>query len=98
VAFCHDGEQWDEERPCAFADEDDECPFGECYGAVNGREGGAFPFYYFYTENNCSSTPDSEVCSEPHVAGWSQFPNPKLLVDDGESLLLLDGAGNYKKK
>jgi len=76
VAYCYDGESWDEERTCAFADADDECPFGECFGAVNDNSGGAYPFFYFFAQNNCSSALDDPVCRDEHVANWFKYPNP----------------------
>ena len=76
VAYCYDGETWDEERTCAFADADDECPFGECFGAVNDNSGGAYPFFYFFAQNNCSASSDDPVCRDEHVANWFKYPNP----------------------
>lgn len=77
VAFCYDGEDWDESQPCAFADEDEECPFGYCFGEATDNAGGAYPLLYFYQENECQRTSGakSAVCSEPHVASWFQYPN-----------------------
>jgi hypothetical protein len=76
IAFCYDGLSWDETRPCAFADADDQCPFGECVGEASGLEGGAFPFLYFYKANNCSSAATAtDLCAEPHVADWHAHPN-----------------------
>lgn len=86
VAYCYDGVSWDEARACAFADADDECPFGECVGDVNGLDGGAYPFLYFYKENNCEQNPAaSPVCADPHVADWHQYPNE--LIVKASSLL-----------
>ncbi len=79
LAFCYDGDTWDEERTCAFADSDEECPFGECFGAINGNDGGAYPFFYFFAENNCSIAAAAEsnaVCRDEHVARWFNYPNP----------------------
>lgn len=76
-AYCYDGSAWDTTRACAFADADDECPFGECVGDVNGMEGGAYPFLYFFKENKCgdAAPTDARVCQTPHVAEWQQHPN-----------------------
>lgn len=75
VAYCYDGISWDTTRACAFADADDECPFGECVGDVNGLDGGAYPFLYFYKENDCDNNAASPVCSDPHVIDWQAYPN-----------------------
>lgn len=74
VAFCYDGEDWDETQPCAFADEDEECPFGYCFGEATNTAGGAYPLLYFYQQNECQRA-KSAVCAEPHVAAWFQYPN-----------------------
>jgi hypothetical protein len=75
-AYCYDGTSWDETRACAFADADDECPFGQCVGDVNGLDGGAYPFLYFYKENDCEhNAKASPVCADPHVAEWQSYPN-----------------------
>ncbi len=77
IAFCYDGSDWDETRPCAFADADDQCPYGECVGEANGMDGGAYPFLYFYKSNGCDDAASAiaAVCSEPHVADWHAYPN-----------------------
>ena len=107
VAFCYDGERWDQTRPCAFADADDECPFGECFGAANDKEGGAFPFYYFYILNNCTTADDgssssSAVCREEHVADWTSYPNPNIWLDVAAANGIASPNDNdideYKKK
>lgn len=76
VAYCYDGSAWDTNRVCAFADADEECPFGECVGEVTGLSGGAYPFYYFYKQNDCANNADSEVCADERVAHWQQYGNP----------------------
>lgn len=76
VAYCYDGAWWDERRPCAFADVDDQCPFGECFGEANDVAGGAYPLLYFYQQNQCNlAGAASAVCAEAHVASWHQYPN-----------------------
>lgn len=82
IAFCYDGVAWDETRPCAFADADDECPFGECVGFVSGLDGGAFPFLYFYKASKCGAeTADAAICGEPRVADWHAYPNERLSTE-----------------
>lgn len=80
VAFCYDGSQWDESRPCAFADEDEECPFGECVGEVNDVAGGAYPLLHFYQANACGQAAgaNSPVCADARVAAWYQYPNTRV--------------------
>lgn len=85
AAYCYDGDDWHTERPCAFADEDEECPFGECFGAVNGNDGGAYPFFYFFVENNCSTASaaaDNAVCRDEHVARWYNYPSPMFASEN----------------
>lgn len=82
IAFCYDGVAWDETRACAFADADDQCPYGECIGLVSGLEGGAFPFLYFYKSSNCGSDArDAVTCGEPRVADWHAYPNENLRTE-----------------
>jgi hypothetical protein len=77
VAYCYDGVHWDTNRPCAFADEDEECPFGRCFGEVDDNAGGAYPMLHFYEAHECQlpAQAGTPVCSEPHVAAWHQYPN-----------------------
>lgn len=77
IAYCYDGTHWDERRPCAFADEDEECPFGRCFGDVDDNAGGAYPMLHFYEAHECQlpAQRGTPVCSEPHVAAWHQYPN-----------------------
>jgi len=82
AAYCYDGAYWDERRPCAFADADEECPYGECYGAVNGNAGGAYPLLHYYQSNECGSPASSAdpVCADAHVARWAAHPNEASLA------------------
>ena len=62
-------------RPCAFADDDNQCPFGECFGEVNGNAGGAYPLLFFYQTNDCEKKLTSTICKEPAVKDWLQYRN-----------------------
>lgn len=83
AAYCYDGDNWDETRACAFADADDQCPFGECVGQANGLEGGLYPLKYFYDAHNCqapgSATGEAAaICGDEHVINWRAYPNAAL--------------------
>jgi len=75
TAYCYDGAVWDERQLCAFADGDEECPFGECVGAVNDLDGGAYPFLWFFKQNDCAGV-TSDVCADDRVQHWQQHANP----------------------
>jgi hypothetical protein len=82
AAFCYNGESWDTRQPCAFADADEECPYGECFGDANGNSGGAYPFLHFFQSNECHSTSAAAdpVCSDEHVVRWTQYANEKAFA------------------
>jgi hypothetical protein len=77
-AFCYDRFAWSDDEPCIYADDATECPYGYCYGAADGHDGGAYPLLYAYREQNCGDRVralDHEACP-PEVINW--FEHPKL--------------------
>ncbi len=68
AAYCYDGTMWLVEQPCAFADADEECPYGECVGAASGFDGGAFPLLHF--ARDCGTVGGAGVCGDTRVQKW----------------------------
>lgn len=78
VAYCYNGEEFDMTQLCAFPGDDEECPNGACWGSANGNDGGAYPFYYFYTENDCAQNTGDAVCRDERVSNWVNYRNPNV--------------------
>jgi hypothetical protein len=80
ASYCYDRFGWQESEPCVFEGELTECPYGYCYGAADGHDGGVYPLLYQYGQcfdpNNDSleeNTDDLDECSE-EVLKWYEHP------------------------
>jgi hypothetical protein len=75
-AFCYDRYAWSESEPCIHAGDLTECPYGYCYGAADGHDGGAYPLLYAYRQDNCERQRPGpyEFCT-PAVRNWFLHPN-----------------------
>lgn len=80
-AYCYDGQTWDEDKPCVYADADDECPNGYCFGAVSGHDGSAYPMLDWFNANECGRNTDDPVCQQPSVKNWFQHPSALVFSD-----------------
>lgn len=70
--YCFDGSWWNAAMPCSGA----QCPFGECYGAVSGDEGGAYPYLHVWNENHCDNPLlATSICQDERVREWYNTPN-----------------------
>ena len=73
-AFCYDRFAWSESEPCIYANELTECPYGYCYGAVDGHDGGAYPLLHTYRKNRCDSQNAVIVECPPDIMAWFDYP------------------------
>jgi hypothetical protein len=73
TAYCYDRFGWQEDEPCVFDGELTECPYGYCYGAADGHEGGAYPLLYYYQSCYDPLTNDADECDEEMV-NWFKYP------------------------
>lgn len=77
-AYCFDRTRfvWFEQEPCALADGETECPYGYCYGAVDGHEGGAYPLLHVWREAHCDASDGSagDECNVDEVRQWYLYP------------------------
>lgn len=74
--YCFDGVGWNQKMPCSPASQ---CPYGECYGAVSGDAGGAFPFRHVWDENNCDDPASAtQLCFDPRVREWYATPSRSI--------------------
>jgi len=78
AAYCHDRFAWNEDEPCALVGEANECPYGYCYGAVDGHEGGAYPLLFVWRDSHCDSPTEAiiEDCALEEVRNWQAYPTP----------------------
>jgi hypothetical protein len=73
--YCFDGKGWNMAMPCDLPPVGHTtCPYGHCYGQIDGHSGGAYPKLQAWNEAGCDhkKTPDaSGVCSQP----WYLHPS-----------------------
>jgi len=77
LAFCYDRYAWSESEPCIYAGELTECPYGYCYGAADGHDGGAYPLLYAFREGNCGAPERAGAHDDcpAEVMRWFEHPN-----------------------
>lgn len=73
TAYCFDGAWWNEAMPCSQDEAVNQCPYGECFGAIDGKDSG---LAHVWKVNNCDdpelATP---LCQDQSLVAWFDEQN-----------------------
>jgi len=74
AAYCYDTFAWAESEPCIYAGKLTECPYGYCYGAADGHDGGTYPLLHVFRSKRCDAENAVIADCPDEVMNWFDHP------------------------